>query len=193
MLFDSTFSEGTSLIVRLRENDSLAWNQFVELFAPLVFHWCNECKLQSCDSADVMQDVFAKASRSIHKFQSHQNGTLRGWLWTITQNQIKDFWRKRHRDADAAGGTEANFRMAQVADSIDDEPTTEFENSRLLHRALDQIEADFAPQTWTAFWRSAIEGHNTAWIAEDMQLSVNSVRQAKSRVLRRLREQLGEN
>ena len=193
MLFDSTTSGSTSLILRLRDNESLAWNQFVELYAPLVFHWCNECNLQSCDAADVMQDVFSKAAQSISQFQSRHNGTLRGWLWTITQNQIKDFWRKKNREVNATGGTDANLRFASVVDRIDDEPTTEFENSRLLHRALEQIEADFQAQTWTAFWRSAIEGHNTAWIAEDLGLSLNSVRQAKSRVLRRLREQLGES
>jgi len=93
----------------------------------------------------------------------------------------------------AVGGTDANFRIANVVDMVDDEPTTEFENSRLFHRALQQIEADFQAQTWTAFWRSAIEDHNTAWIAEDLGLSLNSVRQAKSRVLKRLREQLGDS
>lgn len=119
MLFDSTTSGSTSLILRLRDNESLAWNQFVELYAPLVFHWCNECNLQSCDAADVMQDVFSKAARSISQFQSRRNGTLRGWLWTITQNQIKDFWRKKNREVNAAGGTDANLRFANLVDRID--------------------------------------------------------------------------
>lgn len=191
MLYDSQSSAGTSLILRLRENESLAWNELVELYAPLVFHWCHECQLQSCDAADVMQDVFSAAARSIPDFQLRADGTLRGWLWQITQNKIKDFWRRQNRQF-AAGGTAAHTRLNQLVDPIDDEPTTELENVRLLHRALDQIQSDFQPQTWTAFWRSAIEGQNTAWIADELGMSVNSVRQAKSRVLRRLREQLGE-
>jgi RNA polymerase sigma-70 factor (ECF subfamily) len=191
MLHDSKSDTGTSLILRLRENETLAWNELLELYAPLVFHWCHECKLQSCDAADVMQEVFSAVSRSIQRFQKHRDGSLRGWLWTITQNQIRDFWRKQNRQA-AKGGTVAHWQMNQLLDDINDEPTTELENSRLLHRALEQIENDFQPQTWTAFWRSAIEGHNNAWIAEELAISVNSVRQAKSRVLRRLREQLGE-
>ena len=75
---------------------------------------------------------------------------------------------------------------------VDDEPTTQLQSHRLLHRALDQIKGDFAPQTWEAFWRSVVDGHNTHWIAEEIGLSPNGVRQAKSRVLRRLRQQLGD-
>lgn len=191
MLHDSSSGTGTSLILRLRDNETHAWNEMVELYGPLVFHWCFEHKLQSCDAADVMQDVFATVAKSMHRFEHRENGTLRGWLWQITQNKVRDFWRKQSRQA-AAGGTVAQMQMNHLADPIDDEPTTELENSRLLYRALDQIESDFQPQTWTAFWRSAIEGHSTSWIAEELGLSVNSVRQAKSRVLRRLREQLGE-
>lgn len=191
MLHDSHSDTGTSLILRLRANDTHAWNELVELYGPLVFHWCHEHKLQSCDAADVMQEVFSSAAKSIARFEKRAKGTLRGWLWTITQNRIRDFWRKQNRQA-AAGGTVAQMQMNQLVDPFNDEPTSEMENSRLLYRALEQIESDFQPQTWTAFWRSAIEGQNTAWIAEDLGLSVNSVRQAKSRVLRRLREQLGE-
>ena len=77
--------------------------------------------------------------------------------------------------------------MLIAIDELDDEPTSPMESHRLLHRALDQIKADFAPQTWTAFWRSVVECHDTHWIAEETGLSPNGVRQAKSRVLRRLR------
>ena len=187
---------GTSLLVRLCENDSLAWNELVQLFGPLVFHWCSVCGLQSSDSADVMQDVFLSASKTIHRFEnrdanSSTSNSLRGWLWTITQNKMRDHWRKRNREFSAVGGSEANRQMAQVAET-DEPPTGDLETSRLLYRALEQIKGDFAEQTWAAFWRSAIEGHETKQIASELGLSTNSVRQAKSRVLRRLREQIGD-
>ena len=81
--------------------------------------------------------------------------------------------------------------MTQVPQT-DDPPTGDLETSRLLHRALDQIKGDFAQQTWDAFWQSAIQGRDTNSIAQELRLSPNSVRQAKSRVLRRLREQIGD-
>ena len=190
---------GTTWIVRLQDNDSIAWNELVELYGPLVFHWCVSSKLQSTDAADVMQDVFSSAAKSIHQFKTGPGSTLRGWIWTITQNKIRDFCRKQGKQILATGGTEANWQIGQLpepwGDSMDesaDQATGELETHRLLHRALEQIKGDFQPQTWTAFWRNVMEGHDTNSIANETGMSPNGVRQAKSRVLRKLREKLGE-
>ncbi len=181
------------MLIRLKANDAHAWTEMVELYAPLIFEWCRMCSLDSPDSADVMQEVFTAASRGVSAFRPSPTGTLRGWLWTITQNKIRDHHRRGANREAAIGGTQANIRMTEFSDeSVDEEPTTDLQSHRLLHRALDQIKADFAPQTWDAFWRSVVDGHNTHWIAEEIGLSPNGVRQAKSRVLRRLRQQLGE-
>ena len=188
---ETSTSCGTSLIIRLCENDSLAWNQLVELYGPLVFHWCSVSRIQSSDAADIMQEVFASAVKSIHRFESRPGHSVRGWLWTIARNKMNDHWRKQNRQDNAIGGTNAHWQMEQVPQT-DDPPTGDVETSRLLHRALNQIKDDFADQTWAAFWQSAIEGRDTNSIAQELGLSPNSVRQAKSRVLRRLREQLGD-
>ncbi|MFK7770166.1 MAG: RNA polymerase sigma factor [Mariniblastus sp.] len=192
----STSTHGTSLIVRLKDNDTGAWNEMVELYAPLIFHWCVQRGLQSSDAADIMQEVFSKAASAVHQFQSNLNGSLRGWLWVITQNKIRDFWRKQNHQVNSVGGTEANLRFSQLIDSHnqtqDDELTGELENTRFLYRALEQIKVDFQPNTWKAFWRTTVDGVETSAVAKELGLSQNSIRQAKSRVLRRLREQLGE-
>lgn len=60
----------------------------------------------------------------------------------------------------------------------------------LAHRALELMQVDFEPQTWQVAWRVIVEGHTPASVAEDLQMSVAAVYQAKSRVLRRLRREL---
>lgn len=186
----------TSLIFRLQKNDADAWQQFVELYAPLIFHWCQQLRLDAQDGADIMQEVFAVAAQAIGRYQKRHNGTFRGWLWTITQNKIRDHYRKNADRTQAVGGTQAKWNLDQFADdsplSRDTDPATRQEIKLLLHRAMNLIKNDFEPQTWTAFWRATVDGHDTGWIAEDLGISRNSVRQAKCRVLRRLREQLGD-
>lgn len=192
----STSYSHASLIFRLQENEDAAWQELVDLFAPLIFHWCNRLQLNASDSSDVMQEVFAVVANTIAKFRLQEDGGLRGWLWTITQNKIRDFYRKDKRRANAMGGSTAQLLLNRVedpfADHSQEEITSENESKRLVRRALKLIENDFQPTTWTAFWRATIEGHDTNWIAQDLGISPNSVRQAKSRVLRRLREQLGD-
>ena len=59
-------------------------------------------------------------------------------------------------------------------------------------RALDLVRAEFEGRTWQMFWRSAVDGHAVAAIARDLGASAAAVRQAKSRVLRRLKSELGD-
>ena len=52
------------------------------------------------------------------------------------------------------------------------------------------IRGDFEEKTWSAFQLTVIEGRPTAEVAAELDLSPESVRQARSRVLRRLREEM---
>jgi RNA polymerase sigma-70 factor, ECF subfamily len=65
--------------------------------------------------------------------------------------------------------------------------------SRKLYRdALQRVRGQFEECTWQAFWRSVVLGQQTAEIAANSGISVNKVGQYKSRVLRRLRDELGD-
>ena len=122
------------------------------------------------------------------------NSNFRGWLWTITRHKVMDWRRRQQRHPGAEGGSVAQMRWAELADPFTDDSTDEqdrTETSSLVHRALAMIEAEFEPPTWQAFWRAAVDQQPTAQIAEELQVSAASVRQAKSRVLRRLRAVLG--
>jgi RNA polymerase sigma-70 factor (ECF subfamily) len=55
---------------------------------------------------------------------------------------------------------------------------------------MQRVRGDFAPATWQAFRRHILEGEPAARVAEALGLSLNSVLLAKSRVLKRLRQEL---
>ena len=100
----SSGSTNASLLLGLKAHDKQAWQQFVELYATLVFNWCRISRLGSADSADVMQEVFASVSTNISRFERKPDGTMRGWLWTITHNKIRDHFRQKNIGI-ADGGT----------------------------------------------------------------------------------------
>lgn len=192
----SSGSTSSTLIRRARERDPEAWRRLVDLYGPLVFHWCRQSGLNSPDAADVVQDVFAAVSRALERFEhGREENSFRGWLRVITQNKIRDHFRRHAENIHAAGGTEAGCRLAEIPDVLAG-PSTEASDRRALsglyRRALDLVRSEFEERTWQAFWRSVVEGQETAAIAADLGISANAVRQYKSRVLRRLREELGE-
>jgi RNA polymerase sigma-70 factor (ECF subfamily) len=52
------------------------------------------------------------------------------------------------------------------------------------------LQAEFQPNTWKAFWECVASDRSAAEVAVKLGISVASVYAAKSRVLRRLRQEL---
>src|SRR5262245_20130348 len=102
----------SSLIDRVKADESEAWSRLVSLYAPLVYHWCRRWELREEDLADVFQEVFKALLVHIASFRKDRPGdTFRGWLWRITRNKALDTFRRRQRGDEGAGGTEAWTRL----------------------------------------------------------------------------------
>lgn len=187
-----------SLLARVRQSDADAWERLCELYTPLVYGWCRRAGLRENDAADAVQEVFRSVFEGIAGFrgpgEGQAGGSFRGWLWTITRNQVRLFFRRQRGQPVAAGGTDAQLRMIAHPDGCEDDPLPEPDEAddrrRLLHRALDLVRADFSAATWEAFTRIALQGHSAQEVALELGQTENAVRQAKFRVLRRLRDEL---
>lgn len=192
----STGSTRSSLLLRIQADEPGAWSRLVDLYGPLVYHWCRRHGVDDADAADVFQEVFSAVAKSVGAFTQQRNGgTFRGWLWTITRNKIRDFHRQRAKGIEAVGGTHAQQRLEDLPDrlsedNLDDDDRSE--TASLFHRALELVRCEFEQRTWQAFWQVAVEGHSTADVAAELGITANGVRQAKSRILRRLRQELGD-
>jgi RNA polymerase sigma-70 factor (ECF subfamily) len=184
-----------TLLERVRSHDEDAWERLVSLYGPLVYDWCRYQGLQAADAADVVQEVFGTVSKRIAEFRRNRPGdSFRGWLWSVTRSRIYDYFRSRRAQLDAVGGTDAMRRWEQIPDeepAIYTNPASQMSADSPVSRALGLIRPEFRDRTWQAFWRAAVAGEKTADIAADLGISLNAVRKAKSRVLRRLREEFG--
>lgn len=182
-----------SLLQQVRARDQHAWERLVHLYGPLVYYWCRKAGLQPADSADVGQEVFQAVARKIGDFQHDpQQGSFRGWLRTITHNKLRDFARRGVSQAQGEGGSEAQEELVQIALGDPDADDCSAEDRLLYRRALDLLRAEFEERTFQAFWRVAVEDERPADVAAALGLSINAVYQAKSRVLRRLRDEFEE-
>jgi RNA polymerase sigma-70 factor, ECF subfamily len=54
------------------------------------------------------------------------------------------------------------------------------------------VRGEFEERTWQAFWLTAIEERSPATLSTELGMSPASIRQAKSRVLRRLKAEVGD-
>jgi RNA polymerase sigma-70 factor, ECF subfamily len=191
-------SSGTSrsLLARVQTDEPQAWERLVDLYAPLVLFWCRRRGLQDQDAADIFQEVFQAVVRNVAGFRKERAGdTFRGWLWKITENKLRDHFRRLGHDAHGVGGSSAQERLAQLPmpPLAEDEGAGDgAEESGLFARALALIRAEFEERTWAAFWQTAVDGRAPKDVAADLSMSAGAVRVAKSRVLHRLRKELGD-
>ena len=123
---------------------------------------------------------------------NNQRGAFRCWLRNILVNHIRCFWNARR----ATPFTDADDILREL-DRLED-PASDLNqlwdqqhDTFLARRVLELIEKDFTSSTWHAFRRVVLEGAQPAAVAAEMGLTVNAVMLAKSRVLRRARQEIG--
>lgn len=187
-------STSLSLLNRARQRDEQAWSRLVFLYGPMVEYWCRGWGVQGTDADDLKQEVFQVIAGKLETFRRDRPGdTFRGWLRVIAHRKFLDFCRRKQRQPDALGGSDIQRQMLQVPgheDSAAEESPQEMK--QLHHRALEVVRGEFEVKTWQAFWRCGVEGTSPMDVGREMGMTAAAVRKAKSRVLRRLKEELGE-
>lgn len=177
-----------SLICRLSSSSAdEAWQRFVQLYSPLLFHWARKIGLGPEEAADIVQDVMLVLLNKLPEFEYDPSRSFRGWMRTITLNHCRTYLRQRSRGPQEVLGQE----MQQIAAGDDVELFSDEEyRTHLTRRALEIMQTEFETATWRACWEQVVQGRKAAEVADELGLSRNAAYLAKSRVLQRLRQEL---
>ncbi len=98
----------SNLLRGVQASDQAAWVRLVNAFYPMVYTWCRQAGLGPEDAADTCQEVFQSVATSIPRFRrAGPDDTFRGWLRQITRRRLVDFRRRRYRQPQATGGSDA--------------------------------------------------------------------------------------
>jgi RNA polymerase sigma-70 factor, ECF subfamily len=181
-------STHVSLLGRLRDPaDSASWELFVRTYGAAVYHFCRRRGLQESDAVDLVQDVLAQVMISIRTFHyDPARGRFRDWLGAVTRSKLARHWRAAARPENAKS---QNNPDEIAANGVDPEWTSELD-SHLLHVALESIQASFDPTNWKAFERTWVHSEPAVEVAASLGIPVSQVYVAKSRIAKRLAEEL---
>lgn len=183
-----------SLLIRIRsKQDQSAWAEFVEIYVPLIYGYARKQGLQDADASDVAQDVMTSVNGAISRFDyDPQQGKFRGYLYTVTRNQIGRFWKKNAGKA-GTGNTAVHAMLDQMPAKTDDEDLwNEQHRWRLFQWASEKVKTEFEESTWRAFTLTSVEQKKPQEAADLLEISVGAVYIAKSRVIKRIRELVQE-
>ena len=138
----------------------------------------------AADHEDLTQEVLMVVVRRVGEFDRRGPGAFRAWLRAIVANHVRKYFRGR------ASAPEVDLDAVAAPDSVLGRAWDREHDEHLAARAMRLVEGDFAPATWAAFRRQVIDGVPPAAVAAELGLSLNAAILAKSRVLKRLREEL---
>jgi RNA polymerase sigma-70 factor (ECF subfamily) len=184
-----------TLLVRIRDsNDRQAWNDFFQLYMPLVYSYALKHGFQDADASDIAQEVMCLVAKSIKAFDyDRTKGSFRAWLVTVARNCIRKRWEKVRRESVSTAMTSTS--EPQVPGPTE-ELLLQWEREyelRIFHWVAEQVRTDFKETTWRAFWTTTVEGKSMEETAKVLDISIGAVYVARSRVLARIRSMVAES
>lgn len=192
---DMMNSTSVSLLERLTraKPDASDWNRLQAIYLPLIKSWLGRVPGLGSDADDLAQEVFVVVIRELPRFERQREGSFRAWLRQVTVNRVRTYRKRRHKRP-AVGLDPTEAFLENLADPNGDLAREwDLDHDRhVFEKLLAIVEPDFTSTSWEAFRRFAVDGVPAAQTAEQLGLSVNAVLQAKSRILKRLREEAGD-
>lgn len=188
----------TTLIRHAKQNDQQAWSRLVELYSRRIYRWCRRAGLQPADAGNVVQEVLRSVARKLPDFRHEQTkSSFRGWIRRITTNKIHDHFRDQGKQAALPrGGTDAHRQLLDLSQHPEiHEPTwatspssTPTPRRQIVPDQLQQVRTQFSDRDWRMFWRVVVDGQSAVEVGDEFDVTANTVRIVKMRLLRRLRE-----
>ncbi len=182
-----------TLLVHVKSPENReAWEEFVVIYRPVIYRIARRRGLQDADAQDLAQNVLARVASAIDRYEQQPGIRFRHWLRRISGNAILSFLTRKPHDI-AAGGTAAHDLLSERPEGspeFEQELSTECMREQYL-RAAAIVRSDVNAETWQAFDLTVIQGISCEEAALIIGKSIGTVYAARSRIIKRLREQIG--
>lgn len=173
-----------TLLARLSgPSDPVAWREFCDRYEDLIRGFGRRQGLSPSDCDDTVQDVLLSLTKAMPSFQyDPARGKFRSYLKTVTLHAIQRRWRQK---SIAGALPEGSDLGPEGSDAVDQMWEAEWRQYH-LRLAMRTIRAEFNASDVAAFEQYVGAGRDARQTAHELGISVDSVYQAKSRILKRL-------
>jgi RNA polymerase sigma-70 factor, ECF subfamily len=182
-----------SLLLRMKSpHDEEAWSQFAAVYRPVVYRLARKRGLQDADADDLAQRVMLSVRRAIGRWDADPaKGRFRSWLARIAQNATINALTRRPPDLAVGGTSIVGLLEEQPEPDHRTQESIESEYRRSLFRwAAQRIRPEFSRETWDAFWLTTVDGMQIEEAGRALQKTLGAVYAARSRVMRRLKDEI---
>jgi RNA polymerase sigma factor (sigma-70 family) len=189
----SSARTGSTLLLLLNDpTDPECWSAFVDRYAPQIYGWCRQRRLQEADARDVTQEVLTLLVQKLPTFRyDPHKGTFRSWLKTLTHHAWCDFLENRRRVGVGEQDPELVARLSTLEAREDLlKALAEAFDLEVLAEAEARVRLQVSLRDWKIFQELAVEGRPSSAVAGELGMTVSAVLMAKSRVQKKLRQEV---
>ena len=184
-----------SLLLRVRDaNDADAWSEFAAIYRPVILRLARMKGMQDADAEDLAQQVLLAVSRAVERWEPDAaRGKFRTWLRTVANNAILNALTRGHRDQAVADESIDALLQQRPDRNAPDSDLLRIEYRReIFQQAARKIRSEFSDDTWNSFWMTAVDGIDVDEAARELKRTRGSVYASRSRVMKRLKQEIDE-
>ncbi|MAG55660.1 MAG: hypothetical protein CMJ83_05145 [Planctomycetes bacterium] len=167
-----------------------AWGGFVGRFLPIIVGHARNLGFQQADAEDIAQTALMRFASAFREGgYDKAKGTLRNWMFTITNRVMVDAFRSNARKkAVSTSGSEGDLAIIDVEDERVQKDFSDRWDREMLARCLEKAKMEFSWASFRAFILLALHERPAAGIATELGMTRRAVYLAKYRVSKRLGE-----
>ncbi|MGD8454114.1 MAG: sigma-70 family RNA polymerase sigma factor [Phycisphaerae bacterium] len=182
-----------TFLLRLRDRaDKLSWPEFHERYGQLLYRYARARGAAHADAEDIVQEVEMYLFKAIGDFEyDARKGRFRAYLRSAV---VHAMGRRANRQAHQPAAVDPH-NFDHIASEKEASADARWEREWQLNRlrwAVRSVGREFDQTTLRAFELHVLAGQDVTDTAAQLGLSKASVYQAKSRILKRIKERLAE-
>ena len=170
-----------ALFVQLAGGNEMAFRQVFHYYTPRLIPFVFSIVKSDAVAEEIVQDVFLKLWSNRHDVAQKDDPS--SWLFTIAANQSLSFLRRMSVERRYIDNVKVQIEQAWLENSTEDQLFLR-ENEALLKKAMDTL----PPQQKLIFTLSRHEGLSHKEIADQLNISPNTVKNHIVTAVRTLRE-----
>jgi len=174
---DNTYNE-VELFIRISEGEEPAFRRLFELYRARLFIFACQISHSRVDAEEIVQDIFLK----LWENRAHLSRVSypRNYIYTMARNRALDHLTSIARNKKAI---EAIYDSITGANNTTEELLQAQESQQLIYKALAQL----PEKKQTIFWLSRRDGLSHQEIAQRMNMSVQTVKNNLTDILKYVR------
>jgi RNA polymerase sigma-70 factor (ECF subfamily) len=177
--------------------------EFAACYGEIVLRWCRRKEgLGDADREDVAQTVMTRLFRLLPTYEYSPDKPFRKLLSRMVNQVVTDIYRERKRRPGTRGSGDSRVLGRLESEPAPDDPEVDdlvqalserMGQVRRVQEVCDRVRRRVRPHNWQAFWLTTVEGLEGSEVAARLGMSRAAVPMAKYRVIKMIREELGES